>query len=188
MILEKSKFNIGFINIEGYTCPKVLDKPQGLFGWGVPKAIYQFDLDKKNPLTLHYIDGLYYRPNKHFLTDQGSVPRFAQTFIPKDRFLLSFLFHDSAYIDGGLWVCGTYDGEYKFVEMTRAEIDSMLYHMIRLEPCPGGCVSSSVVWIGVRLGGAFYWTDDKVRPDPLVDIPSKDQPTAYPKSACILHG
>lgn len=155
-VLSGKEFPQGFINLKGYEAPKVRDEKY-CFGLLPPKAIYEFTLNSRFPLTLKFIDGFYYRPNKHFFTDQGSVPRLVQFFVPKDRFLLSFIMHDSAYKDGGLWKCKEYDGEYKFYKMTRSESDYFLQQMILLEPTPGGLPSALTVWIGVRLGGAFSY-------------------------------
>lgn len=150
----------GFINQQGYECPKIRDQKY-FFGLLPPKAIYRYKSDEDNPLTLLFTDGKYYRPNKNFETDMGSVPRVLQFFIPKDRFLLSFIFHDSIYKEGGIWVSDTYDGPYVFKKLSRSKGDSMLKVMTTLEPSPAGVVASSCVWFGVTVGGHFGYHPSK---------------------------
>ena len=134
------------------------------------KAIYEFTLDAKFPMTYVATDGTRIRPDIHFFTDQGTVPRLGlQFFVPKDRFL-GFYFHDSCCIHGGLWVWkpipivnkdGTisfspFRDSYVFVKFTRAEADTLLHDMVLADPKPGWGITADAVWVGVRIGS--LWT------------------------------
>lgn len=135
------------------------------------KAIYEFTLDGNFPLTYVSASGVKYRTDRHFYTDQGSVPKlFCQLFVPKDRFL-GFYLHDSAFIHGGLWMNEPQwemtteigrDGMLNFVpkfvfrEMTREKVDALLHDMVLADPRPGWNFTANCVWLGVRIGS--LWT------------------------------
>lgn len=135
------------------------------------KAVYDFRLVPENPLT--YIDakGIKYQPDRHFQTDQGTIPRAIQWMIQKDRFL-GFYFHDSAYRFGGLYINRpewkrisyvdkngniSFLPEYRWQEMTRSEADKLLRDMMQADPCPGNWLTRWSVWAAVRAGGIFAW-------------------------------
>jgi hypothetical protein len=141
--MEKMRFE----NLKGYSI--VEDKPKS--SWWT--TIYEYTA-KENPLTFVHSDGARYRPDNHFFTDQGSVPRFPpfiRMFVPKDRFL-GFYLHDSGYAFGGLWINGA------FRVMTRKQVDDLLYDMILADPIPGSKATAWLVWSHVRLyGGLAGW-------------------------------
>jgi hypothetical protein len=140
-----------FLNREGYTLRKTGDVP---YLYVLRKAVYDFRLSVVHPLT--YDDGTrLIQPDRHFVTDMGSVPLMLQPLIPKDRFLLSYIFHDSCYKHHGYWARSKHDGaRWGFVPCQREDADLMLREMAHSE---GGCVSNWVVWLGVRLGGCLSW-------------------------------
>jgi hypothetical protein len=122
-----------------------------------PKMIYEYEADVKHPLTFVHPDGRQFRPDNHFFTDMGSVPRVLQILVPKDRFLLGFILHDSCYRFKGLWVSGNNGKSFLFTELLRAEADELLRLMAIYDPCPGNWLTSSAVWAGVRIGGWYGW-------------------------------
>jgi hypothetical protein len=58
--------------------------------------IYEFTLDPENPLTLHMPDGTEMQPDRHFFTDQGSVPHCLDWIITRGQFR-AYYPHDSVY-------------------------------------------------------------------------------------------
>ena len=152
-------------NVNGYT----LTKDEAKSTWW--KAIYDFQLDHTAPLTLVDNDEIRYRPESHYLTDMGSIPRFppiCQMLVPKDRFL-AFYPHDSGYEFGGLYVnrpewkripvvdkAGnlTWDIEFRFQKMTRREVDDILLMGMECDPIPAWRATMEIVYSQVRWFGA----------------------------------
>lgn len=134
-----------------YKCDKV-----GWIGgpWGRPKFEYITNAD--DPLTCT-LDNIIYRPDNHFFTDKGSVPRLVQTILPvwfdRAKYEKSYAFHDSAYAHGGVWVA--VNGGWEFKKITRKQADTMLRDMILLED--GGKANARLIYWGVRGGGFTSW-------------------------------
>ena len=123
---------------------------------GTDPALYDVTLDDDWPLTLLCEDtGWRYQPDRHEVTDMGSIPRILQSIIPKDRFLLTWLTHDSGYQKGGLYVSTSKGEPFVFVSMPRARIDALMLEGIVAE----GCLwwERQMVYRGVRLGGWVAW-------------------------------
>lgn len=124
---------------------------------GIPyKLIYEFTLEPDSPLTYISADGTAYQPDRHFLTDMGSVPRTAQLLIPKDRFR-GFYLHDSAYRHKGLWIKLPTEKHFYFVRMSRREADDLLYEMCLADPEPAWHATARAIWLAVRAGGWAGW-------------------------------
>jgi hypothetical protein len=137
----------------GYRLDKIRDDP---YLKVFTKTIYEFTLDPILPLTFHATDGTRIQPDRHLAeTDKGSVPLSLQIFIPKDRFLFSFLMHDSGYKHGGLYVARKGSQEFKFEPMSRLDLDTWLKMMVGAEN--GNLVQRSAIYNGVRLGGWASW-------------------------------
>lgn len=114
--------------------------------------LFEFWLDPDNPLTLE-LEGLgKLQPDRHYeRTDGGSIPR-PLWWVPglePTRFLRSFIFHDSGYFHGGLWLDGA------FVSMTRAEVDTVLYRGTRAEG--GNKFVTGLIYNVVRGCGWVAW-------------------------------
>ena len=126
--------------------------PAGWSGGFFGKELYEFTNDDADPLTCELGCRLI-RPDHHYLTDLGSVPKTLQYICPKwfakDRYPRSYLFHDSAYKHGAIWI--GVPGGWKKVKATRKEVDQMLYDMIILEG--GSRANARTIWMGVRAGG-----------------------------------
>lgn len=192
----KARFiNTGFI-IDGIQQPRgfeCIDKGQVPYlkigKWVIAwKSIYEFKLNEEHPLTWIDTDGTHYRPDRHFITDRMSNPKFSQCIWQESRFL-GPLFHDSEYCHGGLWYAVPVvdaDGmikfmpEYKFLKTTRFMADCRLARMIRHDPYPGNYLSMAAIWAGVRLGGYFAWNKgDERRPKPKGKIDTSGLPIAF---------
>lgn len=142
-----------FINPRGYSLDKVRNDRYLLI---LKKVIYEFTLKEDNPLTYCSYGIQRIRPDRHLAeTDMGSIPLSLQMFLPKDEFLLSYIFHDSTYKHKGLYFENKATGKYEFRELTRAEADRLLLEMIRAEG--GGIVKSRIIWVAVRSFGRFSW-------------------------------
>ena len=129
------------------------DHWQGGF-WG--KQIYEFRNNRRTPLTAT-CGIVQYKPDNHFFTDLGSVPLTLQYSLPKwfakDRYIRAYIFHDSAYKHGGVWVC--INGKWTFRNLTRKQADDMLYHMLIAEGASKA--NARAIWLGVRAGGWYSW-------------------------------
>ena len=131
-----------FVNQQGYSLVKI---PQ------TDPAVYDFTLNAEKPLTFIHPDGWRLQSDRHFQTDMGSIPKRLQRFLPKDKFLLSFSMHDSAYGHGGLFIAGQDDSEFVFWRMTRREIDDLFCLMLISEGCDPW--PARAIWLAVRIGG-----------------------------------
>jgi len=140
-----------FLNPKGYT---LVEDPAKSSWWEI---VYECTLDPKHPLGFLSEAGNRYQPDRHFFTNQGSLPRvppFVRMIWPKDRFL-GFLIHDSGYIHGGLWMWSELCGRMAFKTMTRKQVDDLLYEMILADPIPGNRASAWMIWSHVRMYGGF---------------------------------
>lgn len=141
-----------WFNPGGYKLVKIADKR--VFLW-ITKAIYEFTLDEHNPLTFLHPGVGFIQPDRHVKTDMGSIPVPLQVFWPKDRFLLSYLLHDSAYRHGGLYFSDERYRGYSFVKMEREEVDDLLRYTIKAEG--GSRFTRNMIWRGVRIGGGHRY-------------------------------
>jgi len=146
----------------GYDCDLVGHEKWCLF-W--TKPVFEFHLSRNHPLTYRANDGTLYQPDRHFVFDWGSVPPPLQGLpnLIHDRFLF-YPFHDSAYMDGGLWVVSPeiradnyldLVTNRQFVKLPRKKADDLLREAIPNDPTPGSIVVAGAVWSAVRAGGVF---------------------------------
>ena len=126
------------------------------------KAQYEFMLSRTHPLTYVDAHGNRWQPNRHYFTDMGSVPKVGQLLIPKDRFL-GFYLHDSAYIEGGLWLKTLVAARFEFVRLPKSRVDEMLHDMCMADPVPCWESTADVVYRAVRMATPFvdYGKGDK---------------------------
>lgn len=123
---------------------------------------YDFETDSWSPLTLVGKDGLWYRPNNRFATDQGSVPGIGQLFVDKFRFI-GFYLHDSGYGEAGLWVCNPRIEplSWVFKAMTRKEIDDLLGFSMTVDRVPGSRTEKTLTSTFVAGFGHCRWNKHK---------------------------
>lgn len=142
---------------------------QDSYLWLFKKTIYEFKLHMHHPLMFIY-NNIVYQPDRHFLTDQGSLPRIMQWMIQKDRFI-GFYFHDSGYRHGGLHVSYDHGETFRFEAMSRSCLDNMLSVMVTLDPEPGNRLTRWAIWWGVRLGGWLsYGKGDERKAQPVNEL------------------
>lgn len=142
-----------FVNTGGYVLTKLPRPPRPWYRpfFYNPPAFYHVTIKIDHPLT--WLDRYEARTLAQFTSDKGSVPAVFEWLIRDDAFLLSFLFHDSAYHSGG-WYVHEANG-FRFVELTRRQADDILYDMVLAE---GGSVQQArLIWAAVRMGGARGW-------------------------------
>ena len=97
------------------------------------KAVYPFINDPDDPLTFHRADGLLIRPLAVMDTDMGTVPRSVRVLISKDRYLDSYLIHDSGCVQGGFDVSSDGGETWGFVPASRLIVDQQLRDCIRAQ-------------------------------------------------------
>lgn len=142
-----------FENPRGFDLGKLRDERRGFIL--APLTIWEFRLDPEHPLTYITKQGLRIQPDRHVAeTDMGSIPAILQPWISPSRFLLSYLFHDSAYHHHGLYVLVHRHG-YVYDPMTRKAADQLLREMIRVEG--GTRTRANIIYWAVRLCGEGGW-------------------------------
>jgi hypothetical protein len=113
---------------------------------------YEFTLSHHTPLTFWSQErGKYIRPDRHGFTDMGSIPVGLQWLFQKDAFLVSYIFHDSAWREGGLYFSDAYGGPYIYQEMHRSSANGLLVEMIEAEG--GMWITRNVIWAAVTVCG-----------------------------------
>ncbi len=141
-----------FVNPQGYSLVKIGEKRWGLM-WTV--AIYEFTAAPIASLSFVTPMGIRIQRARHGTTDLGSIPPCLQQFpsLSKDRFLLSYLYHDSACANGGLWMRHPGDETYSFHDMSRLECDQLLCRMVGAEG--GNAAQRRAIYAGVRIGAKW---------------------------------
>jgi hypothetical protein len=100
-------------NPGGFALRDTLRKVPGFPPWR-RRTLYEYTADADAPLTFE-INGIFVRPDRHGETDMGSVPELLQAlFCPKDLHNPSFIVHDSACREKGLYFASQHEGPYVF--------------------------------------------------------------------------
>ena len=119
------------------------------------KAVYPFINDLVDPLTFHRADGLLIRPLAVMETDMGTVPRSVRVLISKDRYLDSYLIHDSGCVQGGFNVSSDGGETWGFVPASRLIVDQQLRDCIRAQG--GNLTTRNAIYRAVRAAGGGIW-------------------------------
>lgn len=146
----------------GYTMTKVGDVR---WGWLWRKSTWDIRTDAEHPLTYISSSGLRYRMDRHFVSDFGSIPPPLRALpgLNETRFI-GYLFHDSAYCHGGLWMSFDGGGEYSFQRLHRDVVDGLLREMVERDPTPGGMILAASIYYAVRsFGGLARYGGGDVR-------------------------
>lgn len=144
-----------FINPNGYR-DDVVDVTYSWWSLKLhPTVIHRITMHKYNPLTWKGNDHLYYRTNKCYESDLGSTPWVVQWFFPKDQFRDSYVFHDSWFMEGGIWISGEYDGPYYFRQTSMSMANEFLGEMVQAQGATP--VQKNAIWTGVKVGGYYAW-------------------------------
>lgn len=117
---------------------------------------FEFTLSPIAPLTWVDESGREWQPDRHYVTDLGSIPRIVSWVPGYEPSRLAFLFHDSAYVPvpgrgHGLYARMNDFHHAAFASLTRAQADDLMRQMLISE----GVRSSAarVIWAAVRAFG-----------------------------------
>ena len=141
------------------TNPRPVD---GLF-WR-KKIAYDFCPIWDHPLQFVQADGTVYAAGRLDKSDQGSVPVFAQGWVPKDL-SPAFYLHDFPFAYGGLFIRYRDETAFIFRQIRRDQADRLLAGMLRADPvAPIGRWRAAAVWAALRvragserLGASTLW-------------------------------
>mgnify|MGYP001566276374 CR=1 FL=1 len=119
--------------------------------------------------------GTHIQPDRHFLTDFGTVPPFFNGFpsLTRTRFLGPFIIHDSVCRYGGLWIILPTEDVAHFVVFSRLNGDDLLRLMVGSVPWNGNLAQRTMIYSGVRIGAKFKSRTDSKPGFPPPPIPAK---------------
>ena len=140
-----------WINRYGYTLVKT-GESRGFLWWR--RTEYEFTLDPDAPMTFAHAEGCYIQPDRHGWTDMGSIPEPLQVLIPKDRYLDSYILHDSACREKGLYFSSTLAGPFVFAPMDSKAVHRLLHECILAEG--GGRLEAWLIYRAVRRFGPRF--------------------------------
>jgi len=100
-------------NHYGFTLRDTGRKTRG-WPWYRRRTVYEYTADPCHPMTFQFSEHGFVQPDRHGDTDLGSVPEAGQVIIPKDLHNPSFLLHDSACREHGLYFASHIEGPYTF--------------------------------------------------------------------------
>ena len=143
-----------WINPKGFILRDTLTKVPGWPPWR-KRTLYEYHADPDAPMTF-LIRGVYIRPDRHGFTDMGSVPEFLQyLFCPKDLHNPSFILHDSACREHGLYVSAELHGPYLFRPVSSIRAAGLLGQCLY---AAGYTRRAPVVYRAVRRFGPQFGT------------------------------
>ena len=141
-----------WINPTGFTMRPTGTRRRVFPPWRV-RTEYEFTLDEYAPLTFEATLHCFVQPDRHGLTDMGSIPEALQPFVPKDAYLASFILHDSGCRERGLYFASGYNGPYMFCPMPSKRVHALLRECIIAE---GGWCRAWPIWALVRMFGPRF--------------------------------
>lgn len=154
-------------NPDGYTAYPRYRVPGMWSKWGFrwslfPMQIYEFTLDRVNPLTYVDKDGGRWQPDRHMFSDRASVPNFAHSIIDPGCIERPGWLHDSGYEDEGLYYCPPNGSLFEFRSMSRNELDTLLRWMALADVPPDSKndvteSEAQAVYLAVYAGGWVPW-------------------------------
>ena len=141
-----------WVNQTGFTMRPTGTRRRVFPPWRV-RTEYEFTLDPNNPLTFHATPDCYIQPDRHGVTDMGSIPEAVQPLCPKDAYLASFILHDSGCREHGLYFAEEYNGPYEYRPIDSARVHELLRRCIQAE---GGWFRAWPIWAIVRAFGPRF--------------------------------
>ena len=141
-----------FHNPQGYTSTIVGHRR---WGWLWRVAERRIELDADAPLTLETWPHNFVQTDRIFVSDFGSIPP-PITGVPgfsKTRFPKSYLFHDSACQQKGLYVASAIDGPYEFKPLGHEFVHALLRACVSAEGCSSvnaAAIHRAVSWFGPK--------------------------------------
>ena len=101
--------------------------------------IWEYFADTMKPLTyvcppgivlggIHLPEGTQLQPDRHFITDFGSIPPplMALPSFSRTRFIHSYLSHDSGYKIGGVYILYPQETLFHFMPLSKEDMDNLL--------------------------------------------------------------
>lgn len=144
------------------------------------KIIYDYHPEWTHPTHWLQVDGTAIAAGDLLGTDQGSVPIFAQRWMPKDG-LLGYYPHDYAYRYAGLFFKYRGEDQFKFRRVTRSQADALLRASGQHDPVARvGCIRAALIWSAVRIfaGSRFHeWRGGNSVPT----VPEDSKPDVDPE-------
>ncbi len=129
--------------------------------WRVP--LWEFTNDPDDPLTYRDGDGTDYQPDRHYLTDGGSIPPplwgLGVLQLSPWAFPRPYSFHDCGFQYGGLYVRRPAGIAFVFERMTRQALNALLCRMIRADG--GTPFDAGAVGAGLAIGSRFAWDEKR---------------------------
>lgn len=125
--------------------------------------LFEYTACSEDPLIYTDSDDIQYQLDRHFETDGGSIPSIAQAvpFLKLNPFdfLRSYLYHDCAFIYGGLYIKYKHETDFKFRLLNRVTSNSILKMMM---PYDGASwIDTSIIYNFVKAGSVFVWDNKK---------------------------
>ena len=123
------------------------------------RTTYDFRLDPIRPLT-YIMEMLEAQPDRHFITDGGSIPKLVQVIPAFDatRYCGPYGFHDSAYKNGWWFVRPRGASLFEQRPITRAQADLWLWDMLIADGATP--LTAGIVYRFVRMFGSLCWHGD----------------------------
>jgi len=116
------------------------------------KSIWEFQLNLDTPLTFRHPDGFLLQPDRHRAqTDLGSIPPPLRSLFPQDEFVRSYILHDSACRDHGLYLSYAQGSPFVLHEMESARVHEIMRESILADG--GTKARARVIWGAVRAFG-----------------------------------
>ena len=134
------------------------------------KGVAWFDylLDPIKPLTFIDSQGMLYRPAGSGTTNFGSVPQIFQSCVSILACPCSYVFHDSAFTNRGLWISNDFGATWTFREIDEESANEMLFDMSESEGV--SWFERETMYLGVAIGGSAVW-NEHTSPFPLDPAP-----------------
>ena len=129
-----------------------------LIGWRRKRREYEFALNLADPLTVSPMSGMFVRPDRHGITDLGSIPEQLEPLFPRNQYEASYIIHDSACREGGLYFSSEYDGVYVFCRITSNRAAKILRNCVKAEG--GSWIGDHLIYRAVNRFGPQWTTKD----------------------------
>lgn len=160
------KIKQGFSGNIGSLIP-LLDKngkPLYKSGWLWARIpLFDYRVDKKNPLVYTDKEGTQYSLKYHIQTDGGSIPPLCQIIpfahLNPLNFPRAYMFHDQTYQYGGIFVRYYNEETFKFRLFTRTETDGFMPDWLYYDGA--NWFDRRAICTGLAAGSWTVWGDSK---------------------------
>lgn len=151
-------------NRGGYVLQPYIDE-QGQPQFSHGRKVYEFFLGWRflpgdcnptqvPPLTFEDDARVFWQPDRHGITDLGSIPQVITPILPINQHEQAYILHDSACRERGLYRSETIEGPFKFQYLPSATVHKMLFSMCLADGAPRW--RAAAISYGVRVGGPHW--------------------------------